>query len=223
MKKMFTILAIILLAGATAWAEEPLTTQENATTSNPVFQLHIDNLNLGGSVLNYEPSFQLNESTSFGFDSYNDFSDLTKRRKKNKTAKILTFVGTGCFVVGSAVTIICAVKMVKSGVDGMEDMANDMDIEDYEDGYNNAMEGFNKTTDNMMGYWAGAAAGGVVATAGGVVATIGIIKWVRGSHHRRSELFNDGMENNLCDNPYARESMLSFGAGNGTIGFALDF
>lgn len=206
MKKMFTILAIILLAGATAWAEEPLTTQENATTSNPVFQLHIDNLNLGGSVLNYEPSFQLNESTSFGFDSYNDFSDLTKRRKKNKTAKILTFVGTGCFVVGSAVTIICAVKMVQSGVDGINDM-----------------EGFNKTTDNMMGYWAGAAAGGVVATAGGVVATIGIIKWVRGSHHRRSELFNDGMENNLCDNPYARESMLSFGVGNGTMGFALEF
>lgn len=77
MKKLFTILAITLWAGTAIWAEEPLTTQENTATLNPVFQLQMDNLNLGGSLLNYEPSFQLNESSSFGFDSYNDFSALT--------------------------------------------------------------------------------------------------------------------------------------------------
>ena len=223
MKKIFAFFAVIMMAGTMVWAEEPETISEN--NPDPVFQLRMENLNQSISLLNYEPSFQLNESNSFGFDSYNDFSSLT-RRKKNKTAKILTFVGAGCIVVGGTVAVICAVQMVKSGTKGMEDIANDIDNLDSEDdmeNFNNDMEGFNKTTDNMLGYWIGAAAGGVVATAGGVLTTIGIIKWVRGSHRRHSELFNGGVDSDLCANPQAMESSLSFGVGNGTVGFALEW
>ncbi|MBP9991187.1 MAG: hypothetical protein KBT45_07145 [Bacteroidales bacterium] len=41
----------------------------------------------------------------------------------------------------------------------MEDIANDIDNLDSEDdreNFNNAMEGFDKTTDKMLGYWIGA-------------------------------------------------------------------
>ena len=218
MKKIFTLFAIMLMAGATVWAEEPVTNSENNPTTDPVFQLQMSNLSLGSSVLNYEPSFQLNESSSFGFDSYNDFSALT-RRKKNKTAKILTFVGAGCMVVGLTTTVICVVNFVKKG--------NDMMDEDY-DPFAGATEDdpFGAADDDagsMVGLWAGAAAGGAVFVAGGVLTTIGLIKWKHGSHRRHSELFNSDYNSDLCADPQARESMLSFGVGNGTMGFALEF
>lgn len=218
MKKIFTLFAIMLMAGATVWAEEPVTNSENNPTTDPVFQLQMSNLSLGSSVLNYEPSFQLNESSSFGFDSYNDFSSLT-RRKKNKTAKILTFVGAGCMVVGLTTTVICVVNFVKKG--------NDMMDEDY-DPFAGATEDdpFGAADDDagsMVGLWAGAAAGGAVFVAGGVLTTIGLIKWKHGSHRRHSELFNSDYNSDLCADPQARESMLSFGVGNGTMGFALEF
>lgn len=218
MKKIFTLFAIMLMAGATVWAEEPVTNSENNPTTDPVFQLQMSNLSLGSSVLNYEPSFQLNESSSFGFDSYNDFSALT-RRKKNKTAKILTFVGAGCMVVGLTTTVICVVNFVKKGNDMMDD--------DY-DPFAGATEDdpFGAADDDagsMVGLWAGAAAGGAVFVAGGVLTTIGLIKWKHGSHRRHSELFNSDYNSDLCADPQARESMLSFGVGNGTMGFALEF
>lgn len=68
-------------------------------------------------------------------------------------------MGAGCIVVGGTVAVICAVQMVKSGTKGMEDIANDIDNLDSEDdmeNFNNAMEGFDKTTDKMLGYWIGA-------------------------------------------------------------------
>ncbi|MCQ2262396.1 MAG: hypothetical protein MJZ42_04495 [Bacteroidales bacterium] len=219
MKKLFTILAITLWAGTAIWAEEPLTTQENTATSNPVFQLQMDNLNLGGSLLNYEPSFQLNESSSFGFDSYNDFSALTKRRKKNKTAKILTFVGAGCMVVGLTTTVICVVNFVKKGSDMMDDDYDPFAGATEDDPFGTADD----DAGSMVGLWAGAAAGGAVFVAGGVLTTIGLIKWKHGSHRRHSELFNSDYNSDLCADPQARESMLSFGVGNGTVGFALEF